>query len=340
MPENARRWNTALVGCGRIARVHAERIVADSRGSIVAVYDVNRDAATALTREFSPGAHVCGTLEELLKTPGLDVAIVCTPTQDHYEHVLACRERGLHVLCEKPLADTRERIVDLINAAQSGPRLSVAYQRRCWATHRTLRREVLSGRWGPVQAVMSHNVEAWQQTIAGTWRDDPATNRGGFIGDAGSHKIDSVFHITGLAPAEVFARVDNSGSAVEVVANASALLEGGVPLNISFVGNAQYLGEDLAIHCAEADLLIRDWKPWIGRAGKIAPLTPLEPESNPVAAFYDLLDGAAENFAPPECALPVFDFTAALLESSRNGGSVSIARAARSTPAAGSAPRR
>ena len=83
------------------------------------------------------------------------------------------------------LAESRERTVALLDdARRGGPHCSLAYQRRCWSTYRTLKREVESGRWGPVRAVTSHNVENWRQTIAGTWRDDPAANPGGFLGDA------------------------------------------------------------------------------------------------------------------------------------------------------------
>jgi len=48
-------------------------------------------------------------------------------------------------------------------------------------------------------------------------------------------------------------------------------------------------------------------------------VTNLEPESNPNAAFLDLLSGTAPNFAPAAMALPVWDFTQATLESARTG---------------------
>jgi len=229
------------------------------------------------------------------------------------------------VLCEKPLADTRERIVDIIARAHSANRhFTVAYQRRHADIYRTLRREVRSGRWGEVRAVTSHNYEDWQSTIGSTWRDDPRLNPGGFIGDAGSHKIDQVFYVTGLEPVEVFARCENFGSNVEIAATVSATLTGGVPWSIDFVGHAQNLGEELYVHCREADLMIRDRRAWIGRKGTVDPIVDLEQDTNPVASFIDLMLGHGENFAPPECALPVYDFTRAILESNRTRMNVRI----------------
>jgi predicted dehydrogenase len=319
----------ALVGCGQIGRLHAERIVADGRAAIVALCDPLPANAARLQAEFARDARLFTTVEELLDDfPGgekFDVAVICTPTNQHFEQVELLRARGINVLCEKPLADRRDRIVALIERSRNqGPELSVAYQRRCWSVYRTLRREVQSGRHGPVLSLTAHVAERWQQTIGGTWRDDPNFNPGGFVGDAGSHKIDMVFFVTGLAPREVFAHSDRRGSRVEIVTTVSARLENDVALAMSFVGDNQHFREDFHVHCAEADLLYRDGRLFIARQNKIEPITDLEPESNPNAAFLDFVTGQAPNFAPATVALPVWDFTQAILESARNGKVVQL----------------
>ena len=185
--------------------------------------------------------------------------------------------------------------------------------------YRTLLRELQSGRWGNVQAVASYNTERWQQTIAHTWRDDPAINRAGFVGDAGSHKIDAVFYLTGLRPVEVFANSDNCGSHVEIVTTVSAGLERDVPLRMSFIGNAHRFVEDLHIYCARASLILHDNRIWIVDEQRVEELSDLEPESNPDVGFLDLILDNGPQVAPAQCALPVFDFTQAILESSRSG---------------------
>src|SRR5262249_37938242 len=156
----------ALVGCGQIGRLHAERIVADGRARIVALCDPVVGSAERFREVFAPGAQVVTRPDELPADGSIDAAGICTPTHLHFEQVRLLRERGLAVLCEKPLADSRERIVQLIAEADSGgPLLSLAYQRRCLSSFRTLRREVLSGKHGPVRSVTAHNAERWAQTI-------------------------------------------------------------------------------------------------------------------------------------------------------------------------------
>jgi predicted dehydrogenase len=309
-----------MIGCGLIARLHAQRLVADGRAAIVGLCDPNVAAADRLRDEFARDAQVFGEAPPMLDACELDAAVICTPTLFHFEQVQACRRRGLHVLCEKPLADTRERIIELIEEShRGGPVLSVAYQRRYDSLYRTLRREVQSGRWGPVRSVTTHNSERWQQTIAGTWRDDPRLNPGGFLGDAGSHKIDMLFFVTGLRPLEVFAHSDRRGSHVEIVTTVSGLLTGGVALSMNFIGNAQHWREDFQIHCAEADLMVRESTLSIGRDNRIEHVTNLEPGSSPDAAFLDVLTTGDTNEAPADCALPVFDFTHAVLRSAASG---------------------
>jgi predicted dehydrogenase len=309
-----------------MGRLHCERMLADGRSEAVALYDVERAFAEELHNGPARNAAICPRFEDLLAFPGIDAAIICTPTQLHFEQAAAFLERGVPVLCEKPLARRRAEILELAAIAQrTRMLLSVAYQRRRWATYRTLRQLVGSGEFGAVRAVMSHNIENWQQTIGGTWRDDPQSNPGGFIGDAGSHKIDAVFFVTGLQPKEVFARCDTSGSHVEITGSISALLEGNVPLTMDFVGHAQHFNEILAIHCQRGDLTLREGEIWIGREGLAERLGLAAPDCNPVVAFLDSLLSGVENFAPPECALPVFDFTQAVFESARSGRSIALA---------------
>lgn len=330
----------ALIGCGQIGRLHAERIRADGRGRIVAVSDPQRESAERLRRELAPDGVVFNSLSELLDCEVIDSAVVCSPSNLHFDQASMLLERRVPTLCEKPLADSRDRIESLVNMVRvsgversespvriaggsraldpSHPRLlSVAYQRRYWSTFRTLRREVQSGRWGRVRSVTTHSSERWQQTIAGTWRDDPAMNPGGFIGDAGSHKIDMVFFVTGLAPAEVFAHAETRGSRVPIVTSVSGRLTGGVALSMNFIGDAQHWREDFCVHCEQADLSIHDGRLWLARDNRIEPVTDLEQESNPNSAFLDCLLEGAPNQAPPECALPVWDFTQAVLTSAR-----------------------
>ena len=337
MTDSSTPLRFAILGCGRMGRMHIERLQADGRGQAVALFDTQPDAVESLRSELAPDAHCFTNFDDLLTQTDIDAAIIGTPTSLHFEHIRACRARGWHVLCEKPLVDRREHLLSLIEETRRGPVLSVAYQRRYWPVYRVLRDELQSGHWGAIRAVTSINSERWQQTIGGTWRDDPAINLGGFLGDAGSHKIDLAFFLTGLKPLDVFARNQTCGSRVEIVSSLSARLEQDVLLTMHFTGNSQTFREDFHFHCEHADLLVRDWQIWLGRNNTLEPLKVADPRwqpamgvspianpqldllGNPVSGFLDQLLLGTPPIAPPECALPVFDFTQAALRSGRSG---------------------
>lgn len=321
------QFRLALVGCGQIARLHAQRVQADGRAQWSVLFDPHPEAARRLQAEFAPQAQISPTFEDLLAHSDIDAVVICTPTHLHFEQVRACRERGWPVLCEKPLAETGERIEQLIAEAEAGgPLLSVAYQRRGQSPYRTLRREVQSGRWGRVLAVSSHNCEHWEQlqALPNSWRNDPRQNPGGYIGDAGSHKLDIIFFITGLRPEEVFAHSSQSQRQVEIITTVSARLTGGTPLGMTFLGNAHHFAEYLHIVCERADFKLCDNQIWISRDNSTELLADLEPESDPIASFLDNLLEGAPNVAPAECARPVFQFTQAVLQSARTGNAVRI----------------
>lgn len=317
------RWRIGILGCGRMGRLHAERLRHTGRVELVSLFDAQRSAAEDLRQALAPEARIAPTAEELLRQPDLQGVVICSPTHLHTEQAAQALAAGLHVLCEKPLADTAAGLEQLLAAGQAAQSVAMlAYQRRFWGHYRTLAREVRSGRWGAIQAVTSHNTERWQQTIAGTWRDDPLSNPGGFLGDAGSHKLDALFYVTGLQPVDVFARSWLAGSRVEIRLSVSAVLTGDVPLTMDFVGSAEHQAEDLTVHCAEADLMVRDWRVWIARRNDVAPLEPLEPTSDPATGFIDVLDGRLENPAPFEVARPIWDLTTLIRESAARGRSI------------------
>jgi len=315
-----------VIGCGRMGRVHVERLRQTGRVEIAVLADADPWAAAALRDALVPRAEVADAPDDLLRHARLDAVVICSPTHLHVEQAAAALERGLHVLCEKPLADSRDGLDRLIELAAASERLTMlAYQRRFWGIYRTLRRELHSGLYGPIRAVAAHNAERWQQTIAGSWRDDPAQNPGGFLGDAGSHKLDALFYVAGLEPLEVFARSQTRGSRVDVVTSASALLRdpgqpgAEIPATLDFIGCAQQQIEDLTIHCADADLMIRDFRVWIAQGNDVRPLTPLEPTTDPATGFIELLLRPGSNPAPWTAAKPVWELTQLILDSARSG---------------------
>ena len=111
------RVGIGLLGLGLIGGKHLATMRACADVDIVGVVDPAPKAREAAEKQ---GIRCFAAREELLATPGLSAIIVATPNQLHAEDAVACIERGLPILVEKPVADTvanGERIL----AAQRRP---------------------------------------------------------------------------------------------------------------------------------------------------------------------------------------------------------------------------
>ena len=311
----------ALLGCGAAGKQHAVRLAAEPRAEVAVLFDPDRIRAQALRDELLPRAEVAPTAELALGWPGLQAVVIASPTQQHFDQASQALRRGLHVLCEKPLAAARDEILTLLELARAHDRLlAISYQRRYKAPYLTARRELAehAHAYGPLDQIHLFVCERWEQTIHGTWRDDPAVGAGYFF-DAGSHQIDVISFITGQRPVAVLATSRKSRSSVEIVTQAWARYDGGAHLCAHFVGNAHHWREDIHFHCRDADLLIRGERLWRARHNAVAEIEDLLPSGDPDRGFIEALLGGKPHLSPGETALPMHDWTAAVLASARSG---------------------
>src|SRR5262245_33049932 len=91
------RRRAAIVGCGRMGLVHAERLIADGRAEIVALSDQSLTSAERLRDQYAAGAVIVPDAAALLSQTTPEVVLICTPTAAHFEQVALCCSRGLQV---------------------------------------------------------------------------------------------------------------------------------------------------------------------------------------------------------------------------------------------------
>jgi predicted dehydrogenase len=190
------------VGTGYVARVHAHAL-RELGVRVVAV--CGRSTGAVLGGEL--GAAVYDDLAGLLEAERPDALHVCTPNAAHAEQALLALERGVHVVCEKPLAVSSgeaERLVDA--AAESGLVAACCYHCRGYPLVERMRAEVEAGTVGTVRAVHGRYACDDVFQLPTGWRYDPAAAGSSYVvGDLGTHWLDLAEHVTGLRVAEVFA---------------------------------------------------------------------------------------------------------------------------------------
>ena len=118
----------AIIGCGNIAKRHAEQI--QVVGKLAAVCDIIRLKAEELGKKYN--VEVFSSIEELFANKkGIDVAVICTPNGLHAAHSIISLRAGCHVLCEKPMAlNSSDCLVMIQEAEKAGKYLFVVKQNR------------------------------------------------------------------------------------------------------------------------------------------------------------------------------------------------------------------
>jgi predicted dehydrogenase len=118
-----------------MGRYHAEKLARCAGVEVCAIVDSDRSRAEALAK-----ARNCPALTDYREVLGTaDAAVVSVPTDRHHEVALACLDRGLHVLVEKPIATTVEQADQLIAAADKrGVVLQVGHVERYNKTFQAL----------------------------------------------------------------------------------------------------------------------------------------------------------------------------------------------------------
>lgn len=118
----------AIIGCGNIAKRHAEQI--QVVGKLLAVCDIIRSKAEELGKKYN--AEVFSSIEELFANKKeIDIAVICTPNGLHAAHSIISLQAGCHVLCEKPMAINSFDCLAMIQEGEkAGKHLFVVKQNR------------------------------------------------------------------------------------------------------------------------------------------------------------------------------------------------------------------
>ena len=121
-------YRIALLGAGRIAKVHVESIVGHARTELAYVVDVDRAAAESMAAAH--GARAVDA-DAVFGDPEVAAIVIASSTPTHSDYIEAGAAAGKHVFCEKPIDLDSDRVREcLANIEGSGIKLIVGFNRR------------------------------------------------------------------------------------------------------------------------------------------------------------------------------------------------------------------
>ena len=222
-----RKFRVALVGCGAISRTHIRAILAAEQ-TVVALCDLSREKAESLAAaEGLSDVSIYTDYETMLDAIHPDIVHICTPHDLHAPMTVAALGRGIHVLCEKPLAISEEQLCAVIAAERnSDAMIGVCHQNRYEPNMRRLKE--LAKKDPPVGGyanVVWHRDAAYY--ASGAWRGTKAHEGGGVLINQALHTLDLMQWVCGM-PTHVTAHLFNDflKGQIEVEDTAACTFEG------------------------------------------------------------------------------------------------------------------
>lgn len=202
MTDSDRPLGVAIVGSGMISEFQGQAIGDLPDARVVGFFDQVSDLATRRAEQF--GVEAFPTLESLLADSRVDIVSICTPSGSHLEPAVAAAESGKHVMVEKPVEVTTERIDGILQAChKAGVTLGAIFPRRFMDTSRVLKRAIDDGRFGVLS--LADVYIKWHRTQeyydSGGWRGTWKLDGGGALMNQGIHGIDLIQWLVGGAEA-------------------------------------------------------------------------------------------------------------------------------------------
>lgn len=186
-----------LLGAGRIGHVHARAISGHAESALIAVSDVNADAAAALAAQY--GAQARST-DAILADPAIDAVLIATSTDTHSDLIERATAAGKAVLCEKPVDLSLARAQACQRAAtKTGKPVMIGFNRRFDPNFATLKVAADKGEIGKAELLSITSFDPAPPPVS------YIKVSGGLFRDMMIHDFDMANFIMGAAPKTVSA---------------------------------------------------------------------------------------------------------------------------------------
>ena len=219
-------YNLGIIGAGMISEFHAQAFAAMQNANLHSVFDRNKDRANAFA-----GKHTCKSFDDLndfLSDTDLDIVTICTPSGAHMEPCIAAAKAGKHVIVEKPLDVTPQKIDQMIKACdENNVHLISIFPRRFNESTNIFKDAIEQGRFGKI--VLADAYVKWWRTQeyydSGAWRGTWELDGGGALMNQSIHTIDLLIYLMGDVKSVCAFSGLEAHSGIEVEDVAVAILE-------------------------------------------------------------------------------------------------------------------
>ncbi len=267
MTSTQRELGFGIIGCGVVSDWHIYGIKHTEGARLIAVADAVKERAQ--NKGESEGVPYYQDYQDLLAREDIEVVNICVPSGLHKEIAVAAANAGKHVIVEKPLDITLERIDQIINACEkAGVKLSVIYQSRFFDSTRKIKKAIDQGKFGKLVLGDVYNKYYRPQEYydSGNWRGTWKLDGGGALMNQSIHGIDLLQYLMGpvkslFAYSKVLVRnIETEDTAVAVIEfknGAIGTIEGATSVYPSYERRLEIHGEKGSVRVEGEEMV--DW---------------------------------------------------------------------------------
>ncbi|MCW5912309.1 MAG: Gfo/Idh/MocA family oxidoreductase [Cyclobacteriaceae bacterium] len=194
---------TAILSYGMSGEVfHAPLLHAHKGFEIAAIVQRSKDTA----KQHYPQCNVVRTIDEVISDPSIELVVVNTPNELHFNQASRALLAGKHVVVEKPFTVTLHEADQLIQLACEKSRLLTVFQNRRWDGDFLTLKQVFEKQWvGRVVELEAHYDRFRNYIEPNTWKEETGIGKG-ILYNLGSHMLDQVVVLFGM-PRYIDARI-------------------------------------------------------------------------------------------------------------------------------------
>mmetsp|Transcript_23109 Transcript_23109/g.33855 ORF Transcript_23109/g.33855 Transcript_23109/m.33855 type:complete len:596 (-) Transcript_23109:38-1825(-) len=204
-PGDCKVLRVGVIAFGLSGRVfHAPFILTHPRFRLTAVYERSKNESQHFAEKHGIKVDIVRSVGELLSRKDVDVIVVCSPIEFHFEHARLALEAGKHVLMEKAFCASSTQAKDLLEMASNRGLVCLPYQNRRYDSDFLTIQSILC-RLGRVVEYNGYFNRFSPRIREWSWKDTVAGSGGNFL-SLGSHMIDQAVVLFGT-PARVWADI-------------------------------------------------------------------------------------------------------------------------------------
>ena len=217
-------WNFGIIGAGLIADFHAKAIQNITNAKLTGICGTNQEKVKKLAGKYN--CRIFNSYSEMLRSGEIDIVTIATPSGAHMEPAIEAARFGKHVICEKPLEISLDRIDRMIEVHDaSGTKLGGIFNYRYNDTLKHLKSAVDNGRFGTITFAAIY-VPWWRNEdyYKGSWHGTMKLDGGGALINQSIHMIDILQHLVGPVDS-LQAYTATLGHSIEAEDTAAAVLK-------------------------------------------------------------------------------------------------------------------